>query len=1223
MIGGDINSTSDMFTDSDEVGSSATDIESTDIDSLDQPVEFSEGTDDLETNTEDMGEDTGEDMSEDMGEDMSELKSKVAESHLEKKMLEDRTFPSPSDKNFQYLIYKKRDFSLHASTERKKMESYEEIKEYRDNICVRTGFKLNEHQSLLANFINPNTPYTGLLVFHGTGSGKTCAAVAIAEKFKPLVEKYGTKIHILTPGPLLKQNFLNEIIKCTGETYLKIFQDKNIILSAEDKIKIKKNATAIVNQYYRIMTYRSFYKKVLGEKIREKVVTDKNVVKSIARKTETGEYERDISMDRIYSLDNTLLIVDEAHALTDSGYGDSVKKIIEASKQLKILLLTATPMKNSADNIVDLLNYLRPIDSQIERDKIFTTARVSEIEFKAGGKEYLRRMCQGYVSYLRGADPLTYAERVDVGEIPPGLDFIKVIRCYMEDFQLKAYQRVIESIADSFDRRSEAVANFVFPGLSKTSKTDIQLEGFYGIEGMNQIKHQLKNHPETLTRKIGSDVLTKFDIKDPSSLLYLTDNAKVLTGDIFGEPYLKYFSIKFYTAIQEINQMVWGKKGPGLLFVYSNLVRSGIDLFREVMSKNDYLEYQEVYNNYVIKPTTRCYFCDYSYARHTTSNIPEDVPKHKFYPATFLSVTGKSEENPEQIPEETIKILDTVFGNIENKDGKFLKMVLGSKVMTEGFNLRNIKEIHILDVHFNLGRIDQVIGRGIRWCVHHAITNESNPFPKVKIYKYVVSIKNGLSSEEELYQKAEQKYILIKETERILQEEAIDCPLNYNSNIFPEELERYKDCGTKNNPCPATCGYMKCQYKCSNKLLNAKYYDPSRNIYRKVEKANLDYSTYDSSLADEEINYAKERIKELYLLDHIYVLADIVSYIKKSYPSDKKDLFDDFYVYRALNDLLPVTSNDFNNFKDTLTDKFNRPGYLIYRNKYYIFNPFNENENLPMYYRNNYAVTAHNKISLNDYIKHTADLSKYKDLVEKDTSGLGSEPVGLEPAENKGIGMRVSTYDFSSVWDYYEYRDEFKYVGIIDKDKGVESSRTEIYPEGPLISDIFKIRNARPKVLAKKRETGIPTFKGAVCQTAKDKKSLLSISNALKIPTKNIGKRITICDTIRDKLYDLEKYSTTADKNKLTYLVVPSNHPTIPFPLNLEDRIKNMISSIQKETKSNITPKIHMDSIQGRFPDIKYVAYRIEYPKDMDKFKDIIIARGGTKAGDKWVIKVA
>jgi len=1120
---------------------------------------------------------------------------------VDQKMLEDRTYPSPSQEDFQSSIYTKRDFILHSYPERKKMTSYDEIKEYRDSICARTGFKLNEHQSLLANFINPNTPYTGLLIFHGTGSGKSCAAVAIAEKFKPIVEKYGTKIHVLAPGPMLKQNFLNEIIKCTAETYLKVFQDKTIVISEEDNIKIRKNAINTINQYYRIMTYRSFYKKVLGEKIREKVVTKKNVIKSTVRKTESGEAERETSVDRIYSLDNTLLIIDEAHALTDNEYGNAVKKILETSKQLKIILLTATPMKNLADDIVELLNYLRPINSQIERDKIFTSARGNLTEFRPGGKDYLRKMCRGYVSYLRGADPLTYAERVDIGEIPPGLDFTKVIRCYMGDFQLKAYTRVIEMMTDSLDRKSTAVANFTFPGISK-SKTE--LEGFYGIEGMSQIKYQLKNTPDIITKKIASTILASHDIKDPSSLLYLTDNGKTITGDIFQEPYLKYFSIKFYTALREINQTVWGKKGAGLIFVFSNLVRVGIELFKEVMSRNGYLEYQEIYNNYVIKPDTRCYFCESDFSAHQSKKLPVGTPDHKFHPATFFAVTGKSEENPEQIPEETAKTLTTVFGNIENKDGKFLKVVLGSKVIGEGFTLKNIKQIHILDVHFNLARVDQAIGRGIRWCVHHDITNESNPFPKVEIYKYVVSVKGIMSSEEELYKKAEQKYRLIKETERILQEEAIDCPLNHNGNIFPEELERYGNCGTVDNPCPAVCGYMKCQFKCSDKLLNAKYYDPDRKIYRRVEKADLDYSTYDNTLADEEITYSKERIKELYRLGHIYVLEDIVKYIKKSYPADKKDLFDDYYVYQALNDLLPVTSNDFNNFKDTLTDKFNRPGYLIYRNKYYIFNPFNENETLPMFYRNNYISTIYNKVNLNDYIKHTTDASKY---------------IEEEPTEDKQTKIKISTYDFGSVHDYYEYRDDFKYVGIIDQNKAVAPAGQT----GPIELDEFKIRDARPKFLVKKRESGVPTFKGAVCKTAKDKKALLNIATTLKISTKNIGKRNNICNTIRDKLFDLEKYSTTADKNKLTYLIIPSNHPIIPFPLNLEDRIKNIINSIQKTTKTTVDCKIHVDQLApGRFSDIKYVEYRLEFTKEMDKFKDLMEAIGATKVGDKWIIKV-
>src|ERR1700733_5110667 len=78
----------------------------------------------------------------------------------EKKILEDHTYPSPSQETFQHDIYVKRDYYIHNIPYRDKLKTYDEIKEFRDNVCAR-DFKLREHQALLANFINPNTPFKG------------------------------------------------------------------------------------------------------------------------------------------------------------------------------------------------------------------------------------------------------------------------------------------------------------------------------------------------------------------------------------------------------------------------------------------------------------------------------------------------------------------------------------------------------------------------------------------------------------------------------------------------------------------------------------------------------------------------------------------------------------------------------------------------------------------------------------------------------------------------------------------------------------------------------------------------------------------------------------------------------------------------------------------------------------------------------------------------------
>ena len=1125
-------------------------------------------------------------------------------SDLEKKMLQEYTHPEPSQENFQSEIYKKRQFYINATAPREKFKTYKEVKDYRDNTCPRPT-KLNEHQALLANFINPDTPYKGLLIFHGTGTGKSAGAIAIAENFKPMVEKYFNKIHVLVTGPIHKQNFMSEIIKFTGETYMKAPTDKSIVLDDVEMAKLRKNAYILIQSYYKIISYRSFYRKVLGEKIADKKMTKDNKVKTSYRKTESGEYERDTSIDRIYNLDNTLLIIDEAHNITGNEYGDAVKKIVENSKNLKIVLLTATPMKNLTDNIIELINLLRPKEDPILRDRVFNNEHGYLMDFREGGREYFRNMIRGYVSFWRGNDPITFAERVDMGEIPNGLMFTKVTRCKMLPFQLKTYKEVLAVEDDTLDRRSSAAANFVFPGLSRgreetsKGKEDKSIVGYSGIDGMDTVKFQIKNQGDLLRKKIASTILSEYDITDPENLLYLIDN-KTLGGDIFKLKYLPHFSIKFAEAMENINKIVFSKRGEGIAFIYSNLVKVGIDLFQTILQMNGYLEYQENSNNYNIEKNTKCYYCGYTHEEH--SNIIHDIPNHEFRPATYLTVTGKSDESNEQIPEEKFHIIKNVFNNIENRYGKNIKLILGSRVMNEGITLRNIKEIHILDVSYNFGKVDQVIGRGIRWCTHYDIIDDENKYPKVEIYKYVVSLDGELSSDEKLYQKAELKYVVVKETERIAAEEAIDCPLNRNGNIFPEELEKYKNCGTNDNPCPAICGYMSCDFKCSDKVLNAKYYDPERNIYRKLSKEELDYSTYNNSLAFEEVAYAKDRIKELYTLKSLYVLEEIIDYVQKSFKEDKRDLFDVFYVYKALNDMVPNDNNSFNNFKDTLNDRYNRQGYLIFRSRYYIFQPFNEPENLPYYYRDNYIYPLQNTISLKDYIHEHVSYEKFKELSNK---------YSAEDLEE--MGANVTKYDYDTIQPYLESRPEFEYVGTIVQDK---SNKETSKP------DKFKLRKKRPKFLVKKREIGVPTFTGAVCGTVDKKDQLKKIAKTLKITVKSDADRKNICDEIQNRLFDLEKYST--GKEKMTYLIVPANHPIIPFPLNLVDRVSSIVDSLKKFSKISLNEKIHTEKINnGKYPDIKYVKYIIDIDKNIEKNPDAIKKYNIQNKGGKYFIEVS
>lgn len=1053
----------------------------------------------------------------------------------------------------------------------------------------------------------------------------TCSAVAIAENFKDQVKKYGTKIHILVSGPLIKENWKDEIIKCTNETYLKDININAGYIDEQDKTKQIKQAKMLSQQFYRIMSYRSFYKKVLGHKISDKKF-DENKIKKTYRKNIEGDIERDISIDKIENLDNTLLIIDEAHNITDNEYGNAVQKIIDNSKNLKIVLLTATPMINFADEIIQLLNFLRPLDDKIYRDLVYTSDKSYLMEFKPGGKDYLQKMASGYISHFRGLNPLTFAEGIDMGNVPDELFFTKLFRCHMMEFQTKTYINIIDNKDDSLDRRSQSVSNFCFPGMTMDKKDII---GYFGKEGIGIIRSQLKSNKQLLQKLINDKF---FDGKlDQNEIIKESEKNKSITGLILKKENIKYFSIKFYNAIANLEELVEGRNGAGIAFVYFNLVKVGIDLFMEALLVNGYLEYNEN-GNYNINDNTLDAITGITYYEYKNKN---KGVKNNFYPSTFIVMTGKNEEIIDLMPEAKKKILDNVFNNITNKDGRLIKLVLGSKVMNEGITLENVSEVHIMDVYYNLGKVHQVIGRALRECKHYNITNDENPFPKVRIYRYVVSLSNSteLTTEEQMYQKAEQKYLLVKDSERALKEVAFDCPINYHGNIFPEEIRDFEKCISadeliKMNPkqrakakiCPAQCDFKKCTFKCFDDKLNLKYYDSSKGIYRKITKDKLDYSTFTNNLARNEINYAKDKIKELYRFKYVYTLAECVNKIKKSYIGEKKDLFEDFFVFKALDELIPISENDFNNYSDTIYDKFNIPGYLIYRNKFYIFQPFEQNEDVPMYYRSTYHFDLFNDLSLYTYLKSTDIIN----LINSESNNIDSN---IELDDKTKINKKIikrNIYNFKDVIEYYDSKPEYDYVGIIDK----VSLRKKAIDEK--IPDTFKLRTKRDKILKKKRGTGIPSLTGAVCETSKKKKELIEIARYLKIKIdkymelESNDSRIGICQLIRNRLLYLEKYSTTEDKNKFTYLIIPSNHQIYPFPLNLEDRadfiIKKLEDKIPFDLKTNLE-KLSNGIFEGvKDKSLPTYNLKITNSNDLKKYEKLIKSFNFNLVGKYWSI---
>ena len=243
-------------------------------------------------------------------------------------------YPDKDDKRFGEKIYEKKEFNMFGISK----ESRGLI-----NICANKEFEISSHQLFLKNFLTKETPYNGVLMFHGVGVGKTCSAITRSENFRDMYATREKRIIILCSKNIKigwKKTIFNPDLgenQCSGNIFLK------------RNIKTKREVNRLVRDYYEIMAYLSFANYV------------KRLIKIKGRKYLKNTYEERerLVINELFS--NRLLIIDEVHNLRDDGEKDikesvdMIEKVIKYSDNLKIVLLSATPMYNRSTEIIRLL----------------------------------------------------------------------------------------------------------------------------------------------------------------------------------------------------------------------------------------------------------------------------------------------------------------------------------------------------------------------------------------------------------------------------------------------------------------------------------------------------------------------------------------------------------------------------------------------------------------------------------------------------------------------------------------------------------------------------------------------------------------------------------------------------------------------------------------------------------------------------------------------------
>ncbi len=660
-------------------------------------------------------------------------------------------YPTVGAKNFNNEIWHKREFNELGRMGNKRMVAdYLVSPDSKQKVNNARGLqtRLFPYQIAPQRYMSPYTPFNSQLIFYETGTGKSATVIGIVENIQSV---YFKRALIIVPNTDVIKVWIDEIVKFNPDKYE---SDKTSSEKARDRERRNK-----IDRYYEIVTRESFA----------------SVVSKLS----------DVEVKRNYS--DRIIVIDEAHHLrikskkkgregTLSLY-EKYRKFIQLLDNIKLMLLTATPMIDSEREIVRLANLILPPEDAISR-------RERNLPL-ADFLKVIRRKLRGLVSFV--ARSLTTIPKQIIGSSNYGdLEKTKIYADIPPDNspQLKAYGEALKKdkreerdaqsikIADIFHEglrhNSLEASNLVFPpGEWGNKGFDISTEDVIVIERgkrvsrrvfKDNVERELKAHLPNWTAKYNSFLTLISTPRSPNQ----QKDWKLTKGQVKSvkTEYGKIVNVQMW-------EPVWSKSWGFSASVEGSGLRS-LALILEM----------------------------FGWIKVTPSNISSifNQPKRRFILASG-STTG-------------IRKLRDAYNDPRNYGGHYIQVFLGSKALAEGFSLRDTTQAHNLAPYWNPSLLIQALGRIWRSDSHeYSLQLGLNPTILVYNHAFVPPPSSELSSVDlELYRKAESKDIGIRSVMRVLKEIAWDCPINYKHNT--QGLDRKEMKGT------AICDYTECDYKC-------------------------------------------------------------------------------------------------------------------------------------------------------------------------------------------------------------------------------------------------------------------------------------------------------------------------------------------------------------------------------------------------------------------------
>ena len=596
-------------------------------------------------------------------------------------------------------------------------------------------FEKTYYQHLISHYISIRTPYNSCLLYHGVGVGKTCSAITLSENLLLSHSQYDNpKIWVIMPSAL-RGSFKEQIFslanyddykllsnQCTGDTYIKMTQ----LLKNTEKEKALLKIKRFISSRYRLFTYDEFAKLI--------------------------ERSDEIIQDKV-------IIIDEAHNIRNTTKNEdkriysAITKALKEGINNKLILLSATPMYNEPDDILDLL-YLFLLNDKREDllNKLsppFPNIFDKDNNIKKDMEDIIQLLSNNYISYLRGKNPFTFA-----------------IKLTAKDNGFNILDKIIPNdpsnnpIPDVDKKWLEKIEDGIT--LSNLSDNQMKLLDFKKELNENNVLANLQPMNIVYDDKTGANGFSNFFNRlETSGSLKVIYRKKYENALYPNKEYLGKYSGKFLTISNFI------KNAKGIVVIYSRFVEGGILPLALILEHMGYMREGE--KNILNNP-----------------KIIENPPKYGFNsPPKYCIMTSQSDIN-NVMGNSSIDKLLPIINNKSNINGELIKVILMTPVASEGLSFYNIREMHIIEPWYHFNKSKQIIGRGIRNCRHNSLPLQER---NMTIYTHAsFDNYNKETPDIHAYRISSKKLYQSNIIETIIRDNAIDCYLMKYINYFPKDI---------------------------------------------------------------------------------------------------------------------------------------------------------------------------------------------------------------------------------------------------------------------------------------------------------------------------------------------------------------------------------------------------------------------------------------------------